>query len=289
MDSKKIIIEAGVSQKIIDDVQFLHKTIWGLDELEMTPSHIYIAARHCGGEILCAYHEGKPVGFVFGFPGIDENGNSYFYSHNLGVVKEFRNQGIGFMLKTRLRHNLLEAGYKRVKWTYEPLDSKNAYSYIRKLGAISNTYFENYYGDMRDAINRELPSDRLIMDWRIASVHVQKVVNKEFPKLSLGDIEKDALLNSLKAGGASSPEPLDRDIDIAALLKRGRQRFYLEIPANYHEIKKASFDLALDWRLHVREMMKRCFEQDLYITNVIFEKQRFLYVLEPINQLTMMG
>ncbi len=289
MDLKKISIEEGTSSSILEDAQYLHKTIWGLDALEMTPSHIYVAAQQCGGRVLCAYHNHQPVGFIFGFPGIEENQKPYFYIHNIGVLIEYRNQGIGFLLKFKLRQLLLEAGFRIVKWTYDPLDSKNAYLYTRKLGCISNTYLKNYYGEMRDALNKEMPSDRLIMHWCIASNRVQKVLNEESLKLTLKDIEENTILNSIHKIQDYYLEPVVLNIDIDSLLNMGKQQFYLEIPSDYNKLKTTSFELALNWRVHVRKMMTLCFSKNLYITNAIFEHNRFFYVFESLDQLTNLG
>ncbi|MBD3225113.1 MAG: GNAT family N-acetyltransferase [Caldithrix sp.] len=284
MTDSEIQIKGGTADSIIRDVQYLHKTIWGLDDLEMIPSHMYIATDHCGGQMLCAYMDQQPVGFVYGFPGIDEKNKAYFYSHNLGVLKEYRNRGIAFLLKVELRSRLLRSGFKTVKWTYEPLDSKNAYAYIRKLGCVSNTYFKNYYGEMRDAINKELPSDRLLMEWPIAGDHVQNILDQKRAKLTLADVDASRLLNATQPGARGYARPVDRPVHIEKLVQKNQLPLYLEIPANHAELKDASFRLALDWRMHVREKLTRCFAQNIYITDVIYEQDRFFYVLDRFKE-----
>ncbi|MEA1986478.1 MAG: GNAT family N-acetyltransferase [Candidatus Marinimicrobia bacterium] len=285
IDVNKIKIKDGISNNIIDDVQYLHKTIWGLDSLEMTPSHIYVATQHNGGKVLCAYYENKPIGFVFGFPSVDDNGKVAFYSHNLGVLKKFRNYGIGFLLKKELRRVLLNLNYKNVYWTFEPLDSKNAYSYIHKLGCVSNSYQINYYGEMRDSINKKLPSDRLIMNWRIASSHVDKAI-KNSSKNSINEINDGIRLNFTKELLDTFLEPIEINGNNFEFGKNSDLKFYLEIPINFPELKKSSPKLALKWKLHVREIMTKCFANNLYIIDVIYDQQKFFFIFANKNKLT---
>jgi len=282
MTQPEIVIKICQTNSAFRDVQFLHKTIWGLDDLEITPTHIYLAATHAGGKILCAYADEKPVGYVFGFVGAEDKGTPYFYSHNLGVLPKWRNRGIAFSLKTRLREVLLADGFSDVKWTYEPLDSKNAYAYIGKLGGVSNTYYREYYGEMEDDINRGLPSDRLVVDWFIDSKHVSRKINRESPKSSLGNIDNDTLLNSVQVD-ENLPKPVDRKLNLKELLLAGKNQFYLEIPSNFHTLKEVSPALVLEWRLHVRQLMEACFAHDLCITDVMYEAHRFLYILQPME------
>lgn len=282
MTPAQIVIKICDSNSAFQDVQYLHKTIWGLDELEITPTHIYLAVHHAGGKTLCAYANDKPVGYVFGFAGVEDGGSPYFYSHNLGVLEEWRNQGIAYALKVRLREVLLTAGFTKVKWTYEPLDSKNAHAYIGNLGGISNTYHREYYGAMDDDINRGLPSDRLVVDWFIASNHVSGKLDGESPEPSLKDVDEQTVLNSIEYD-KDLPQPIENEIDIRKALQAGRAQFSLEIPSNFHQLKEASTRLALQWRRHVRKLLEYCFDNRLCITDVIYEQHRFLYILEPVE------
>jgi predicted GNAT superfamily acetyltransferase len=50
-------------------------------------------------------------------------------------------------------------------WTFDPLEFRNARLNIHKLGATSNTYLEDLYGEMDDQLNRGLPTDRLLVEW----------------------------------------------------------------------------------------------------------------------------
>ena len=61
-------------------------------------------------------------------------------------------------------------------WTYDPLESRNAYLNVHKLGAACRSYIRDYYGPMADGLNVGLPSDRLRVEWWISSERVRRRV-----------------------------------------------------------------------------------------------------------------
>lgn len=283
MPEHQLEIEVGDSNPVFEDVQYLHRTIWGLDDLEITPTHIYRAVQHAGGRILCAYVHGDPVGYVFGFPGRELDGDGYFYSHNLGVLEEWRNQGIAFALKARLREELLQAGYTTVKWTYEPLDSKNAYAYIGKLGGVASTYHREYYGEMDDDINRGLPSDRLVIDWWIDSDRVARRLADSTEKPSLDELDPAGVLNGMENDAHGNPVPKATGVNIQQAMALGVAQIAFEIPTDFHDLKEDAPEIVLQWRLHARDLLEDCFARDLTITDTVYEQNRFFYVLEQLS------
>ncbi len=280
MTEPELVIRGGDTNAILEDVQALHRTIWGLGDLEVTPTHIYQAAQHAGGLILCGYVNEEPVGYVFGFPGRDGDGGCYFYSHNLGVLEGWRNRGIGFALKARLREELLGAGYTNVRWTYEPLDSKNAYAYIGKLGGVASTYHREYYGEMDDDINRGLPSDRLVIDWLIDTDRVAARLDGSSTTPSLEDLEPAGILSRIEADAHGNPVPENTGVTAGKAVAAGLPHVAFEIPTHFHVLKDHAPEAVLQWRLHVRTLLEDCFAQDLTITDTVYDQNRFLYVLE---------
>ena len=64
----------------------------------------------------------------------------------LGVLPEYRNCGLGRRLKLRQREDALARGIDLIEWTFDPLEIKNAYFNIERLGAIVRRYVRNQYG-----------------------------------------------------------------------------------------------------------------------------------------------
>jgi predicted GNAT superfamily acetyltransferase len=160
-------------------VEDLQMEVWGMPERDVVPLHHLLAASGAGGRVLGAFTpEGKLVGFCYGFAGV-RGGRTLFYSHMAGVLPEFRDQEIGFRLKQAQRETALAGGFEWMVWTYDPLQAGNAYFNLHKLGAESRRYTVNYYGEMRDELNRGTDSDRLEVDWWLHDPRVEALMRGE--------------------------------------------------------------------------------------------------------------
>lgn len=273
MKSADITIKAIKNIKKIKKIIKLHKSIWGLDDFEITPPHIYKATLEAGGHILIAYKDKEPAGFIYGFPGCDSEGNRYFYIHNLGVEKKFRSLGIGLKLNLQLRKILLEESYNTVKWTFDPLESTNANLYIGKMGGIVEDYMKDYYGKMTDELNKNISSDRLIIKWEIKSSRVVEKLNNRDSFYTINDVEKSKCLNFI----GKDKKPKNNKINYNSNF------YFLEIPANYHEIKINTFDIIREWRLYVRNILQSFLKKGFIIVDTVYFNKRFFYVLSHKN------
>ena len=110
----------------------------------------------------------KMVGFALSVPGT-RSGRVYLHSHMLAVRKDHRNGGLGRRLKLLQREDALARGIELIEWTFDPLEIKNAYLNIEKLGAIARRYNINQYGITSSPLQGGLPSDRLIAEWWLKS------------------------------------------------------------------------------------------------------------------------
>jgi predicted GNAT superfamily acetyltransferase len=70
-------------------------------------------------------------------------------------------------LKQAQREHALQRGIHLIEWTFDPLESKNAYLNIAKLGVIVRRYYVNLYGATASQMQHGLESDRLIAEWYI--------------------------------------------------------------------------------------------------------------------------
>ena len=91
----------------------------------------------------------------------------------LAVRKDYRNVGLGRRIKLFQRGDALERGFELIEWTYDPLEIKNSYLNIERLGAISRRYNVNQYGITSSPLQGGLPTDRLIAEWWLKSKRVQ--------------------------------------------------------------------------------------------------------------------
>ncbi len=145
----------------------LQKTIWGFEDADLLPFRMFVVATKIGGQLLGAFDAGRMVAFCVAIPGLKPGKKVYLHSHMLGVLPEYRNAGVGRQLKLRQRDDSLARGIDLIEWTFDPLDVKNAYFNIERLGAIVRRYARNQYGVSSSALHGGLPTDRLVAEWWI--------------------------------------------------------------------------------------------------------------------------
>jgi predicted GNAT superfamily acetyltransferase len=255
-------------------VEALQRIIWPGDDLEVVPAHVLLTAAHNGGLAAGAFAGDTLAGFVWGFLGLDASAGPprlKHCSHQLGVHPDYRNTGLGFGLKCFQREFVLHQGLDRITWTYDPLLARNARLNIAKLGAVCNTHLRDLYGEMRDALNAGLPSDRFQVDWWIASERVVARVR--------GERDSRPGLAGLLEGGAillnpptSPSEPALPDFITADLFKADLFKgstVLVEIPADFLALKAADPALALRWRLGTRQTFEALFGWGFAITDFV--------------------
>jgi chorismate synthase len=145
------------------EVEQLQRDIWGVSDLDVVPALALRPQKEVGAILMGAFAEGRMVGFVFGFPGI-LNGETIIHSDMLGVSSEYRSQNVGYLLKLAQRDAALALGVKRITWTFDPLQSRNAHLNFAKLGVIADRYLINYYGETSSFLHQS-GTDRLWVTW----------------------------------------------------------------------------------------------------------------------------
>jgi predicted GNAT superfamily acetyltransferase len=160
----------------------LQQLIWGFDEVELMPVRLFVTATKIGGQVFGAFdtaREDRPmVGFCLAIPGIKPGGAIYLHSHMLGVMKEYRDAGVGRMLKLEQRREALTRGIHLMEWTFDPLEIKNAYFNMERLGAIVRRFVLNQYGITASKLHGGLPTDRCIAEWWLASPRTEAMINQ---------------------------------------------------------------------------------------------------------------
>ena len=154
----------------------LQQEIWGFEEIELLPVRLFVVATKIGGQAFGAYDGALMVGFCLAIPGIKPGAKLYLHSHMLGVRPEYRNAGVGRMLKLAQREDALSRSIDLIEWTFDPLEIKNAYFNMERLGAIVRRYVHNQYGTTSSRLHGGLPTDRCTAEWWIASARVKSIL-----------------------------------------------------------------------------------------------------------------
>jgi predicted GNAT superfamily acetyltransferase len=214
----------------------LQRQAWGMSDLDVTPSHVLHAASKTGGQVIGAFTADKQlVAFALAFLGRDvKNARPYLLSHMVAVSPSSQSKSIGYQIKLAQKQDALARGINLIKWTYDPLLSKNANINIRKLGAHVYKFLPNLYGEMRsDLYGSSFPTDRFEVSWDLTEP--QPV---EFPEAAPQLVE-------LHAG---APVVVTRN------LSAGADALLCRVPLDHTEIRKKDPDLALRWQAAIREV-----------------------------------
>ena len=94
----------------------------------------------------------------------------------LDIQELLSDSGVGRLLKLEQRVDALARGIKLVEWTFDPLEIKNAFFNIERLGAIVRRFVLNQYGTTSSPLNAGLPTDRCTAEWWFASDRVTSLL-----------------------------------------------------------------------------------------------------------------
>ena len=99
-------------------------------------------------------------------PGIKEDRTPYLHSHMLGVLSDYRNAGVGRLLKSAQREDALARGIRLIEWSFDPFEAKNAYFNLEMLGAIvRRVRSQSCTASRKSPLHGDLPTDRCIAEW----------------------------------------------------------------------------------------------------------------------------
>jgi len=153
----------------------LQKEVWHFSDAELVPLRMFVVAEKVGGQVIGAFAGSHLVGFALSVPGT-RNGHSYLHSHMLAVREDHRNLGLGRRMKLFQREDALARGIELIEWTFDPLEIKNAYLNLERLGAIARRYYVNQYGITSSPLHGSLPTDRLVAEWWLRSRRVETLL-----------------------------------------------------------------------------------------------------------------
>jgi predicted GNAT superfamily acetyltransferase len=175
MNTQTVTVRHCHSIEEFETMVDLECEVWGFGERDVVPSQMYVVAAKTGGQVIGAFVEGRMVGFALAYPGIREN-KPYLHSHMAAVLPEFRDLGIGRSLKLAQRDDAIARGIDLIEWTFDPLQTRNAYFNICRLGVVCRRYLLDVYGSTSSPLHAGLPTDRLVAEWHVRSSRVEDVL-----------------------------------------------------------------------------------------------------------------
>jgi predicted GNAT superfamily acetyltransferase len=236
------------------EVVELERRIWGTGYDDVVPVSILSVSTLRGGVLVGAFDGDRMVGFVYSLPGL-KHGKPLQWSHMLGVLDEFRNDGLGLRLKMLQRDRTLAMGLDLIEWTFDPLQTLNAYLNFTKLGVIVDEYEINVYGKSMSPLHGGNPTDRFVAQWRIQET--------AFPHSNF--IGAQAAANRIDR---SSEWPRCADVRLDAV----SPTVLVDIPVGFTEMLAKAPELALEWRLETRRIFTTYFGRGYKAMGFAFDR-----------------
>jgi len=234
-------------------VEQLQQETWGGPELDVVPLSQLVAARESGGVLIGAFLEDRMVGFAYGFVGL-ERGKLVHHSHMLAVLPDFRSHNLGFRLKMAQRERVLGQGIELMSWTFDPLQSRNAYFNFNKLGVISDRYLIDFYGVSASFLHRS-GTDRLWVTWHLTSDrsnHAEASQQTSLPPNA-------PLLVGISESGEPETVRFDSLFDGDTAL--------IQIPADIGAIEKNTPEIASEWRRATQSAFLAAIDAGFYVAD----------------------
>lgn len=233
----------------VHDVESLHEMsalfdeVWSVaGDVPLIAPNTLKALAHSGSYVAGARSGGTLVGALVGFLG-RHRGAPQVHSHILGVTPRAQGRAIGFALKLHQRAWALERDIATVTWTFDPLVRRNAYFNLAKLGATITEYYEDFYGAMNDGINAGDESDRVLVEWDLASAEVADAAEGRRHEPSIDEVRANGGAVVLAAG--TDGEPVVESIEAAESL-------VLQLPEDIVAVRERDPRAAAVWRRGLR-------------------------------------
>lgn len=261
----KIVIRDIESIEEMGAVEELQRAVWECADIDVVPRMLLHPACEVGGVLVGAFDDARLAGFAFGLVGL-ERGALTLHSHMLAVAPEYRGREIGYQLKLAQRGRALANGIKRMTWTFDPLQSRNAHLNFARLGVVCEDYRVDYYGDVSTSpLHRGTGTDRLWVTWHLDSERVARRINSksDSDEQMRDEIERAAPLVSASQSGGPEVSRLTNGSH-GGLVS-------IEIPADINELRRDDLALASRWRNATRS----AFRASLAAGYVVEEFSRF--------------
>ncbi len=208
------------------------------------------------GWVLGAFHDQKMISFIIGFATAEPDAA---YGHMLGVLQEYQNSSVGFQMLHRIFELFRKDGISRCYTTFEPLESRNAYIYVNRLGGHGIAYKKAYYY-IDSGLHHGMPQDRLLVEL---------------------DVEYEPAQGR---GSASLEDVLDRYPIVSPESMPEAQAVLVEIPGDLRRLQEEDPASALAWRMNTRTVFEEYLDNrrmiaEEFFSDVLNGKRRSFYLL----------
>jgi predicted GNAT superfamily acetyltransferase len=254
----------------------IQRAVWNHPDADLTPAHQFSVSSRMGAILLGAFVGRELAGFVYSFPAVFR-GRHCQHSHLLAVLPEFQGYGLGKALKWAQREEALKRGYRLITWTFDPLQTRNANLNLQALGALSRTYYHNFYGMTASlCLGPGIPTDRLLIEWPLRGTRVKarSEGREKKPCPDPSPLPKALERRPGEEGTFASPGK--------ARLALGEAVVLVEVP---RDVKALAFrcDLIAAWQASLRRVMQSYFGRG-YAADYFIFGDRCFYLLRKAGR-----
>lgn len=232
----------------------LERRVWGSNDIDVVPSAVFVVVEEIGGQVFGAFdHDagGRMIGFTLAMPGFHGQ-QRYLHSHMTAVLPEYQNRGVGRRLKLFQREDALQKEISLVEWTFDPLELRNAYFNLERLGAIVRRYLPNVYGITTSPLHGNLPTDRFVAEWWLNTDRVRARIAEE----------------AVHKGHGGTEGTEKRVVRVA-------------VPRNIAELRSGNRAEAESVQSRIRGEFPKWFKAGYAVTGIEFDEENGTYLLEP--------
>ena len=241
---RTVLIRTCKGMEELDACVQVQIDVWGYSDGDVIPRRVFTVTQKIGGQVIGAFDvtDGKAdtsetlIGFAMALPAVrnprsfqdlghpqQQAPEPYLHSHMLAVEPEYRNSGIGRRLKLAQREDAIARGFRLMEWTFDPLEIKNSFLNIHRLGAIVRRYTPNFYGVSSSRLQGGLPTDRLHAEWWMRSERVEAILAGRDPKQTTPSVIQQRIVVPHEIGKWKSSEE-DQERALAAQAEN-REKF----------------------------------------------------------------
>lgn len=251
----------------------LQEETWGHGFSERVAPAILRVSQILGGVAAGAWApDGTLTGFVFGMTGV-RDGEVVHWSDMLAVRRGVRDTGLGTELKAYQRREMLGRGIEKMYWTFDPLQSRNAYLNFSKLGIVVREYVQDMYGETDSPLHQGIGTDRFIALWLMASARVRRRVEEgERGPLAAEMASVPAALEEMDPAEAL-PRPGTPVLGLAAPTVR------VAVPSGISELMSLSMKHAVAWREATRATLSHYLDEGYEVRELLRGKRTSDYLL----------
>ena len=243
---RQLTLRSLASQEDYDRCLTLEKKTWGPDFSECVPTSMLMINQKVGGISAGAFAEdGSMAALIYGLTGFYQSRPSH-WSHIMAVAEEYKNLGLGIEMKRYQRECLLAAGVDHMRWTYDPLESRNAHLNLNRLGALPVEYVHDIYGPGDSSgLHAGIGTDRFIVYWDLTGERTRDILADGGLRV---DREWWSLVPVINIDGSGHPLRAHFELPAEAAVR-------VAVPDNIQAAKQGGPDAGMHWRSCTRRAL----------------------------------